>query len=522
MWGHMLAAVAEEMGASLERTAHSPNIKERLDHSCAVFDHNGRLLAQAAHIPVHLGAMPLMMQTLMPLLDWTPGTMWLCNAPSFGGTHLPDITLVAPVHGSFQHIGFVASRAHHADIGGLSPGSLPLSTSLFQEGLIISPIRLIRDGCLENDVLDLICSNSRTPHERKGDLLAQIAANETGIRRLTSLADRYGVDGLENAADSTIAYSERMVRQTIKELPAGDYFSADFLEPGESSHGVSDDGAKICVMVSVKSDGTILFDFTGSSAQMHGSLNATEAITRSACFYAVRCLVNDDIPTNEGCFGPVTVFAPKGSVVNAANGAAVAGGNVETSQRIVDTVLRALAVAAPDRVPADSQGTMNNVTIGGWDPIRNRSFAYYETIGGGSGATKSRNGFSGIQCHMTNTRNTPVESLESHYPLQIEEYSIRVDCAPNGSRNGGAGIVRRIKMLAPCEVSVLSERRQIAPHGLNGGNGGQCGQNIWICEKGTIEPMPARFTRLAIAGDVLEIRTPGGGGYGELASSPAE
>ena len=411
---------------------------------------------------------------------------------------------------------------HHADIGGLSPGSLPLSTSLFQEGIIISPVRLVRNDRLQLEIIELICTNSRTPHERKGDLLAQIAANETGIRRVTSLAEHYGVNALQAAADSTIGYSERMVRQTLKGVPEGCYFAVDSLEPGISSHGVPDNGAQICASVTVNADGSIVFDFTGTSIQMRGSLNATEAITRSACYYVVRCLVDDDIPTNEGCFGPVTVIAPAGTVVNAGSGAAVAGGNVETSQRIVDTVLRALAAAVPNRVPADSQGTMNNVTIGGWDPFRNRTFAYYETIGGGSGATSATDGFSGIQCHMTNTRNTPVESLESHYPLKVEQYSIREDCVKNGRRSGGAGIVRRIKMLVSCEVSVLSERRHIAPHGLSGGGDGQCGQNIWICSDGAVEKMPARFTRSACAGDVLEIRTPGGGGYGDIDETTSE
>ena len=489
VWGHMLAAVAEEMGATLERTAYSPNIKERLDHSCAIFDNRGRLLAQAAHIPVHLGAMPLMLRALMPRLVWRPGTMWLCNEPRSGGTHLPDLTLVAPVFCSSRsargnvftrkRVGFVASRAHHADIGGISPGSLPLSTELFQEGLILPPIRLMRGGRVQEEVLGLVCANSRTPEERRGDLQAQIAANATGIKRFVSIVERYGPQEFERSSSETIEYSCSMVRSALSTLPAGVYGAQDSLEiePRGSS------GASINVEVTIQQDGEAVFDFTGSSQEIDGCLNATEAITRSACYYVVRCLVDEEIPTNEGCFLPVIVIAPKGTITNAGPTAAVAGGNVETSQRIVDTILKALAKAAPDRIPAASQGTMNNLTIGGWDPERGKTFAYYETIAGGAGGSPTRPGFSAVHCHMTNTRNTPVESLESHYPLRVKEYSIRRDCPVNGKHFGGSGIVRRIELLSDCTVSLLAERRSTAPWGLAGGADGAVGKDKLVLAK---------------------------------------
>ena len=523
VWGHLLAAIAEEMGATLERTAFSPNIKDRLDHSCAIFDSDGQLLAQAAHIPVHLGAMPLMMRALLTTLTWRPGDMWLCNAPNFGGTHLPDITLIAPIYhelpktkspipsafDGIQPIGFVASRAHHADIGGISPGSLPMSTEIFQEGLILPPVRLVRDGELQREILDLVCANSRTGEERNGDLQAQIAANATGARRFGALVQRYGLDKFRAAANDTLDYSAEMVKQTLMEIPAGRYHAIDWLELETAATN-----ARIEVTITVGASGSIHFDFNGTSSQTHTPLNATEAITRSACLYVVRCMVNEDIPTNEGCFRPVTVNAPSGTLLNASHGAAVAAGNVETSQRIVDVILQALASAMPQSIPADSQGTMNNLTIGGWDPVHNRRFAYYETICGGAGASPHGPGFSAIQCHMTNTRNTPVETLESHYPLRVLEYSIREDCPNNGLHQGGAGVVRRIELLAPCTVSVLSERRSLAPHGLAGGASGACGKNIWHTAYAAAETMPARFTRNGQCGDIIEIRTPGGGGWG--------
>ena len=523
VWRHLLAAIAEEMGAALERTAYSPNIKERLDHSCALFDRRGRLLAQAAHIPVHLGAMPLMMRALRNRVTWRPGTMWLVNDPRCGGTHLPDLTLASPVFatgyplagGGGALLGFVASRAHHADIGGLSPGSLPLSTELFHEGLILPPIRLVERGAVRNEVLDLVCANSRTPAERRGDLAAQIAANQTGVERFQALVRSRGRAEFRLRANENIAYAEMAVRRAVALLPPGEYRATDVLD---------DDGAgrtaiQIVVAATIRQSGDITFDFTGSSEQVKGSLNATEAITRSACYYVARCLVEDEIPTNEGCFAPVEVIAPPGTIVNARFPAAVAAGNVETSQRIVDVVLRALAQAAPDRIPAASQGTMNNVTIGGFDPIRDRPFAYYETIGGGSGASASRPGASAIHTHMTNTRNTPVEALESHYPLRVLEYAIAEGTGGEGRNDGGDGIIRRVELLAEANVALLTERRVSGPYGLEGGHPGHPGANSLARPGAPEAALPAKWSGRCPAGTVLTIRTPGGGGFGEPLSS---
>ena len=510
VWRHLLASVAEEMGTTLERTAYSPNIKERLDYSCALFDGESRLLAQAAHIPVHLGAMPLMFQTLRPQVEWRPGVMWLCNDPRVGGTHLPDLTLVAPVYAEGEKLlGFVASRAHHADIGGLSPGSLPLSKELFHEGLIIAPIRLVEDGAVRDDVLNLVCANSRTPEERRGDLAAQIAANESGVRRFQALVERHGEAEFVQRTQENLDYAEAAVRATLRKLPPGTYYASDVLD--DDGAGQSD--ISITAVVTITPEGTTRFDFTGSSPQVQGSLNATEAITRSACYYLVRCLVEEEIPTNEGCFRPVEVVAPEGTIVNARFPAAVAAGNVETSQRIVDVLLQGLAQAAPERMPACSQGTMNNLTIGGFDSIRNRPFAYYETIAGGVGASPQGNGASVLQSHMTNTRNTPVEVLESHYPLRVREVAIAEGTGGNGLHRGGNGMLRRIELLTEANIALLTERRVHPPPGANGGEPGAMGANALHRPDEEPEPLPGKSSQTCPAGTVVTVQTPGGGGW---------
>ncbi|HLV80776.1 MAG TPA: hydantoinase B/oxoprolinase family protein [Chthonomonadaceae bacterium] len=519
VWRHLLAAIAEEMGVTLERTAYSPNIKERLDHSCALFDARGRLLAQAAHIPVHLGAMPLMLAALRDRLEWKPGVMWLCNDPRAGGTHLPDLTLVAPVYPADATarrpgplLGFVASRAHHADIGGLSPGSLPLSTELFHEGLIVSPVRLVEGGRVRADVLELVCANSRTPSERHGDLSAQIAANETGIRRFQALVARYSREEFGRRTGENIAYAERAVRAALASLPPGRYTATDFLD----GDGAGAKDIPITVTVTLRRSGRACFDFTGTAPQVRGSLNATEAITRSACYYIARCLVEEEIPTNAGCFAPIEVIAPEGTLVNARFPAAVAAGNVETSQRIVDVLLKALAQAAPERVPAASQGTMNNLTIGGYDPFRERPFAYYETIAGGAGASAQGPGLSAVHTHMTNTRNTPVEALESAYPLRVLEYAIVEGTGGDGRHRGGDGLIRRLELLADARVSLLSERRTHAPFGAKGGADGAPGASRLAAPGEPTQEMPGKWSRDCPPGTVLTIRTPGGGGWGRV------
>lgn len=519
VWRHLLASVAEEMGTTLERTAYSPNIKERLDYSCALFDEDGRLLAQAADIPVHLGAMPLMLESLRNRVRWSPGVMWLCNDPRLGGTHLPDLTLVAPVYlpneGSRRKpVGYVASRAHHADIGGLTPGSLPLSTELFHEGLILSPVRLVERGKIREEIRELVCANSRTPQERRGDLAAQVGANETGIWRFQALLARYGRKTFRMRTQENILFAAHSVRAAVRRLPPGVYTAQDVLDDdGAGAHDIP-----ICLTLTVTDAGRVHFDFTGTALQVRGSLNATEAITRSACYYAVRCLVEEEIPTNAGCFADVRVTAPEGSLVNARFPAAVAAGNVETSQRIVDVCLRALALAAPERMPAASQGTMNNVTIGGYDPERRRPFAYYETIAGGAGASPNGAGLSAVHSHMTNTRNTPVESLESHFPLRVLEYSVMPAVPGESLYSGGRGLVRRVELLAECRVSLLTERRLHPPFGAHGGQPGECGSNQLTHPGGTAETLPGKWSAACPAGTVLTIRTPDGGGWG---STPA-
>ena len=525
VWRNLLSAITEEMGATLERTAYSPNIKERLDHSCALFSAEGQLLAQAAHIPVHLGAMPSMMEALHPAVKWEQGDMWLCNDPRFGGTHLPDLTLIAPVYLTPKQlptlkrrtlIGYVASRAHHADIGGLSPGSLPLSTEIYHEGLVISPIRLMEKGQLRTEIQNLVCANSRTPNERRGDLAAQISANETGIRRLQALVIQQSWQVFKLRTAENIAYATEIVRKTLANLPAGTSSATDYLD----DDGNSPVSIPIRITVEITEEGEITFDFTGSATQVHGALNATEAITRSACYYVVRCLIEEDIPTNAGCNAPVNVIMPEGTVVNARFPAAVAAGNVETSQRIVDTLLKALAPFAPDRVPAASQGTMNNVLIGGWDSIRQRPFAYYETLAGGIGASPKGDGASAMHSHCTNTRNTPIEALETHYPLRVLEYRIADDTGGKGLYRGGNGLIRTIELLSEAHVSLITERRKFPPYGLQGGAEGGKGKNRRQLSGAEIEELPGKYSASCPAGATLTVQTPGGGGWGTPKPTP--
>ena len=513
IYRHRFSGIAEEMGVTLQRTSYSPNIKERLDFSCAVFDARGAMIAQAAHIPVHLGAMPASVSAALAAFPaWEAGDIVLLNDPYAGGTHLPDLTMVSPVfvperrdHPAF----FVATRAHHADVGGMTPGSLPLSTELFQEGLIIPPVKLYRAGKLNEDLLRLVLRNVRTPDERRGDLAAQRAAHAVGTRRLVDLVGSQGLDEVLAYAGHLLAYSERLMRAALTGWPRGVFSHADTL--------VLDDlpGApELTIRLAVTVDEAgVTFDFAGTSPSGPTSLNAVLSITQSACYYVVQCLAGEDIPANAGCFEPITVVAPPGCLVNAHPPAAVAGGNVETSQRIVDVALGALARAMPDRVPAASQGTMNNLTIGG-TRADGTPFAYYETIGGGMGAGPTRDGLSGVQVHMTNTRNTPVEALEMNYPFRITRYALRAGSGGDGLHRGGDGIVREYLFLEPATVTMLSERRHLGPPGLAGGCDGAAGRNTRIHPDGTETPLPGKFSRQFDAGDRLRIETPGGGGWG--------
>jgi len=508
---HRLVSVAEEMGARLQRAAFSPNIKERCDFSCAVFDASGNLVAQAAHIPVHLGAMPLSVQACLETLTFAPGDVAMVNDPYRGGTHLPDITLVSPVFGEEPSdsslVGFVANRAHHADIGGMSAGSMPLSQEIFQEGLIIPPVKLMVKGKKNEDVWRLLMANVRTPEERSGDLQAQLAANHIGLERMQGLAKRFGIHVLTADMDALLRYSERMTRQLIGQLPMGCYRFEDALD----NDGFSEEPAVIRVAITIDGEQTTV-DFSGTDAQRPGSINAVYPVTLSAVAYVFRCVLGLDIPANSGCLRPIYIIAPEGTLVNARRPAAVAAGNVETSQRIVDVLLGALAQACPERIPAASQGTMNNLTIGGWDQRHGRPFAYYETIGGGMGAGPHAGGVSGRHSHMTNTLNTPVEALEYAYPFRITRYALREGAGGNGRQPGGEGIVRTYEFLQPAEITLLSDRRVTKPYGLEGGESGQPGRN-GLRQKGEEQHVPGKCSFPVEQGNVLSIETPGGGGY---------
>ena len=511
LYKNMLTSVAEEIGVTLQRTAFSPNIKERLDFSCAVFDGTGQMVAQAAHIPAHLGSMPLSVLAAIEHTSMEPGDMIALNDPYRGGTHLPDITLVTPifVEEDAKPTFFVANRAHHADVGGMTPGSMPLATSVIQEGIRIPPIKLIRGGQLDTDLWELILANVRTPIERRGDLEAQLAANRIGERRLQEMADKYGIAEIEASMQELCAYSSRMVRAFLREIPDGRYTHADFLD----NDGITDEPIEIRVAIEIQGDEAIV-DFSGTAGQVRGSVNAIYAITLSAVFYTFRCIAGVDVPSNAGCMEPLRVIAPEGSVVNAKFPAAVAGGNVETSQRIVDVLLGAVAKACPERIPAASCGSMNNVTIGGHDASRGRDFTYYETIAGGMGARPHSNGIDAIHTHMTNTMNTPIEAIETTYPMQVTRYAIRRGTGGVGKFRGGDGVVRSLQLLTDAEVTILSERRTRGPYGLQGGEAGEPGRNVML-RNGEAHPLAGKASVSARAGDVVQIETPGGGGYGE-------
>jgi 5-oxoprolinase (ATP-hydrolysing) len=512
---HLFSSVAEEMGVTLGRTGYSPNIKERRDYSCACFDTQGRLIAQAAHMPVHLGSMPASVQAaLAQFQEFEPGDVVMLNDPYLGGTHLPDITLVKPVFiaedpdgRSGELFGFVASRAHHADIGGMSPGSMPMSRELFQEGIIIPPLKLVRRGVLNEEVLALFYRNVRTPWERRGDMDAQIAAGNVGERRLQEMIARYGSLTVHSHAQALLAYSACLTRIALAQLPTREVEYTDYLDDDGWGNGP----LPITVHMGTQ-DGTLTVDFTGTAAQSVGCVNAVRAITNSAVLYVVRCLVGEHVPVNQGCLEPVTIHIPQGSLLNPRPPAAVAAGNVETSQRAVDVLFGALAQLAPDRIPAASQGTMNNLTLGGYDPEKDAIFAYYETMGGGMGARPGADGLSGVHVHMSNTRNTPVEALEMELPLRICYYGLRHGSGGAGRYRGGDGLCRTILFLVPMHVTLLTDRRQRAPYGLHGGQPGMVGINK-LEHQGMVSQLPGKVTLDVQAGDVLTICTPGGGGF---------
>lgn len=523
-------SVAEEMGAALQRTAFSPNIKERRDFSCAVFDGDGKMIAQGDHMPVHLGSMPLSVESVIKNMTLNRGDTAILNDPFAGGTHLPDITLVQPVFltGEKKPAFYTANRAHHADIGGMTPGSMPLSNEIYQEGFRIPPVKLEENHRFNEPLMKVLLANVRTPEEREGDLLAQYMAAKVGEKRLLDIISRNGKSEAFRYMNELQNYSERMIRAVIEQIPDGAYSFNDYMD----NDGQTDSPVNISVTITVSGSDAVV-DFSNSDPEVSGSINAVYAITLSAVFYVFRTLVKYSILSNHGCMKPLTVIAPEGLIVNAKSPAAVAGGNVETSQRIVDVLYGALAKAVPDKIPAASGGTMNNLTFGGTHPDTGEPFAYYETIACGMGARPNMPGIDGIHTHMTNSLNTPIEVLENQFPIRVHRYSFRRGSGGSGMHRGGDGIDKSIEFLTRASLSLLSDRRNGAPYGLFGGSPGKPGQNFVISAKvrpdsgGQLEAdklpaekygkkiiLPSKFNISVKRGDIFTVRTPGGGGYG--------
>jgi N-methylhydantoinase B len=491
-----LSGVAEEMGAVLIRGAYSSNIKERRDCSAALFDAKGQMVAQAEHIPVHLGAMPEAVAAVTER-DPEPGDVFALNNPYSGGTHLPDITLVSSVALEGEIIGYAVTRAHHSDVGGMRPGSMPSdSREIYQEGIIIPPVRLVHKDEYVQDVLDLLLANVRTPDLRRGDLRAQIAANQLAQARVSELIERRGRETVLAAFEEVISYTERRTREAIRDLPDGEYAAEDFME----GDGITDEDIPIRVKVEI-ADEEMTMDFEGTADAVPGNINCPLAVTRSACYFALRVLLPGDIPANAGTYAPLTIRAPEGSLVNARSPSAVVAGNVETSNRIADVVMAALSGAAD--LPAQGQGTMNNTIIGG------SGWTYYETIGGGQGASGKGSGPSGVHVGMSNTLNTPIEAFEMEYPMRVERYELIYDSGGAGEHRGGDGIVRSVRVLEPASLSLLTDRRRHQPQGTSGGEPGKVGENLLNDEE-----LPPKVSLELEEGDVVTVKTPGGGGHG--------
>ena len=505
IFANRIDAVCEEMGVALQKSAFSPNIRDRLDYSCAVFDVSGELCAQAAHIPVHLGSMAYAMGGIVSAVDWQPGDMLVLNDPFMGGTHLPDVTLIMPVYSDGNLLGFVANRAHHADIGSETPGSMPLSACLQEEGLIIPPTRLVRHGRVDRARLDTIMVAMRNPAESEGDFNAQIAANRRGHERLLELIGQMGAESYQQALQALNDYAEQLALSVFETIPNGQYRFVDVLDDDGLGH------VDIRIEAGIRvTDGKIRLDFTGTAGQVRGNVNCPLSVTAAAVYYVFRCLLPPQAPACAGTFRPITIKTPPGSLVDASYPAAVAAGNVETSTRIVDTVLGALAQALPGKIPAASHGSMNNVAMGAATSSLQTAWDYYETIGGGMGGSHLGAGLSGVQTHMTNTLNTPVEVLEMCYPLRVKRYALRNGSGGGGQYRGGDGLIREYEFLTPTHVTLLTERRRHAPWAVGGAFSGQCGENTLNGER-----LPGKVSLQIAAGDCLTIKTAGGGGYGD-------
>ncbi len=499
---HAFTAIPEQMGAALQRSAYSPNIKERKDESCALFTADGKMIAQAEHIPVHLGAMPSALESVVKTCEMRKKSQFILNDPYSGGTHLPDVTVIKPVFRDEKKLGYVVNRAHHADIGGETPGSMPGdSKGLREEGIIIRPRPVVEDGDLVKEVADLL-KTVRSPEERLGDLKAQLGANEKGAEEFVKTVERFGYDTFDQFQNEILDYSEERTKKMIERVPRGVYSSEDSME--------WKDEVELKVKIEVDED-EMRFDFSGTSSQVEGNINAPKPVTFSAVYYVIRCLLPKDVPVNGGCYRPLNIQIPKGSLLNPKAPAAVSAGNVETSQRVVELLLRALYEIFPKDIPAESQGTMNNLTIG------NERFTYYETIGGGAGASFSGNGESGVHVHMTNTKNTPIEALENDYPLRVEAYKLRTGSGGSGKHTGGEGIVREITSLEDVRASIQSERRIKGPSGANNGGDGKPGRNL-ILKKGEdqFKELKSKVNLNMKKSETIRIETPGGGGWGRL------
>ncbi len=502
LFAQRVNAVCDEMGAQLRHAAFSPNIRDRLDYSCALFDAEGALIAQAAHIPVHLGSMAYAMKSIVASFEWTHGDQVIFNDPYLGGTHLPDVTLVAPVFINGQIAAFVANRAHYADIGSIAPGSMPLTTALEEEGVLLRPRKLVVADEVDQNVMEFIVSATRSPADTLGDISAQMGCNIRGIARSEALMVSMGLEGFNTAVGALNEYAEMLSLKMIKQLPAGRYTAIDYME---------DDGqgnSTIPIQATMTVDkNRVEVDFTGTADQVAGNINCPFSVTVAAVWYVLRCLMPRQTPACAGCFRPIRIHAPEGALVNAVFPAAVAAGNVETSSRIVDVMMQLLSQLIPERTPALSQGTMNNFAFGA--DVGEQAWGYYETIGGGMGAGPDTDGLSAVQSHMTNTRNTPVEVLEMRYPIRIGRYEIRTGSGGRGKRRGGDGIVREFVFSQPAVCTLLTERRRLGISGVQGGNEGMPGRN-WLCSR----RLAAKCSFHVQAGERVVIETPGGGGWG--------
>ena len=506
IFNNLFSAIADEMGIVLRRSAFSPNIRERCDFSCAIFDEKGELVAQASHIPVHLGAMPETMKSILPLFEWKPGDVIITNDPFCGGTHLPDITLIKPIFFKNDLAFFLIVRAHHADVGGKYAGSMAVATHIEEEGILIRPTYLIKEGKIQKDFIENLLVKLRNPQEREGDFNAQIASLLRGEVRLNEMYKKYGLPKLKEIIDELKNYSQRAMEKILEKVPPGNYSFIDYLD----DDGLEEENIPIKVEIRFKEKKAIV-DFSKSASQVKGCVNAPKAVTYSAVYYVFLSLLNTlgEYPINQGCFRPIEIITKPGTIVSATYPSAVAAGNVETSQRIVDTLLGALSQAFPDLIPSASCGTMNNIAIG------NEKFAYYETIGGGMGGRPGKEGLSGVHTHMTNTLNTPVEALEHDYPIRIERYAIRENSGGKGKYRGGNGLIREYTFLETCTVTILSERRKTSPYGLFGGEPGKRGENLLIKGKNKIF-LPGKINLQVKKGDRIIIMTPGGGGWGKM------